>query len=218
MAVRGLGVTLIAGLAPLALAFSAPAAYAAQGSRLSVVASAILDAPVLQGAPPSPPPDVSSGGDGGGDDGAGEFLRLLNAAEQASVLSDWLQRSRIYKLSDNADLVRAHADQIGELQALQNFDTSETGPDGRRMLLGLFDDTQLWAVASAEVSRTAGLLVSRLCVYPAELNDPESTTALRLVHALHVLADAIETPINLQDGCKSATLSEVTERYRREFD
>ena len=58
-------------------------------------------------------------------------------------------------------------------------------------MLGLFDDEQMWAVASAEVSRATGLVVSGLCVYPAELNNDDSTVARRLIHALHVRAAAL---------------------------
>jgi hypothetical protein len=94
-------------------------------------------------------------------------------------------------------------------------DTTDSGPNGRRMLLGLFDREQLWALAAAEVSRTNGLVVSSLCVYPAEVNDASSTASLRLVHALHLLADAIETPINLKDSCRfDSELAELLPEWK----
>lgn len=200
---------MISTLFSAALAFQAASrgAHHASHSRVSssISASALAEMPVLQGQPPSAPPPTAGGGGGGGDgDGGGEFLRLLNAAEQTEVIADWAQRSRIYKLTDNAKLAEAHGTLVTDLEALESFDTAESGPDGRRMLLGLFDEEQLWALASAEVSRSTGLVVSNLCVYPAELNNEDSTAALRLVHALHLLADAIETPIELKEGCHAA--------------
>lgn len=76
--------------------------------------------------------------------------------------------------------------------------TSEPGATGRRMLLGLFgEEDVLSALASAEVSHASGLVVSRLAMYPAELNHEDSTASLRMVHALHLLADAIDTPLDL---------------------
>ena len=181
---------------------------------VSASMSALPSTPVLERAPPPAPPSADEGEGGGGDEG-GEFLRLLSTAEQKEVLNDWIHRTRIYKMTDNLKLSEAHAGSLTELEDLsslvnprskpflacnrlltsspisaittapvQDFETY--GPDGRRMLLGLFDASQLWAIAFAEVSRADGLKVSTLCVYPAELNDPGSTAKLRLVHALHV--------------------------------
>jgi|LauGreDrversion2_2_1035103.scaffolds.fasta_scaffold38530_1 hypothetical protein len=225
----------------------------ASSSRISgVSASALTETPVLQHQPPSSPPPVANGGGGGGDDdSSAEFLRLLSPVEQCQVLSEWLQRSRIYKLTDNAELAAQHQTAIADLEALQRFvrcrsarrrtravvrlarilchltrslphgplacaqDTTDSGPNGRRMLLGLFDREQLWALAAAEVSRTNGLVVSSLCVYPAEVNDASSTASLRLVHALHLLADAIETPINLKDSCRfDSELAELLPEWK----
>ena len=139
------------------------------------------------------------GGGGGGDDDAdaSEFLRLLNSAEQASVCDDWVSRSRIYKMTDDPELRAAHSEHLIGLEAVKEFDTTESGPRGRRMLLGLFQDDEVRAMAGAEVSHASGLVVSSLHVYPAELNNQDSTASLRMVHALHLLADAIETPLDL---------------------
>jgi len=176
---------------------------ASLGLQLSVPPrSGPLVASALLTAPPSPPPTRTSGGGGGGGDGDGgasEFLRLINAAEQGTVLEDWAARSRIYKLTAREDLSRAHVDAINDYEDLRHFDTTNSGADGggRPMLLGLFAEDQLAAMASAEVSRSSGLIVSRIVVYPAELNDADSTASLRMVHALYLLAEAIETPLNL---------------------
>ena len=161
---------------------------------------------ILERAPPAPPPSTGDGGDSGGGGGSNEFLRLLTSAEQADVLSDWIARTNIYKMTDDAQLVRAQVSALRQLEDLQSFDIAEPGESGRRMVLGLFDDVQVLGIASAEVSRKTGLIVTTLCVYPAELNNPDSTVALRLVHALHLLADAIETPIAVHHVCQSAFL------------
>jgi hypothetical protein len=137
-------------------------------------------------------------------------LRLISAEEQAIVLKDWCSRSRIYKLTDQTALAKAHEDMLAELEGLHSFDTSECGESGRRMMLGLFDQEQLWALSSAEVSKRNGLVVSSLCIYPAELNNPDSTAALRMVHALRVLADCIDTPIVLAEGIDGRFLFEHT--------
>ena len=150
----------------------------------------------------------SGGGGGGGDDGdSSEFLRLLNSAEQASVLDDWCSRSRIYKMTDDPQLKALHGEHGAELDLVMSFNMSETGPRGRRMLLGLFRDDQVRALAGAEVSHSAGLVVSSLTVYPAELNDPDSTASLRMVHALHLLADAIETPLDISAIRQTGTVA-----------
>jgi len=157
------------------------------------------------------------GGGGGGDDGdASEFLRLLNAAEQSSVLDDWVMRSRIYKMTDNTELKTMHHEHVDELEWLREFNTSESGPRGRRMMLGLFRDGEVRALCGAEVSHASGLVVSSLNIYPAELNDVDSTTSLRMVHALHLLADAIETPLDLSAIRESGKATSWLEQIVRE--
>jgi len=66
------------------------------------------------------------------------------------------------------------------------------------MILGLNRDDQFIAVAAAEVSKSAGLLVTSLCIYPAEINNEDSTVSLSMVHALRLLAEAIEVPLELR--------------------
>jgi len=161
----------------------------------SAVACAVLT------SPPAPPPTFVGGDDfggGGDDDGGSEFLRLITSCEQAVVLDDWVARSRIYKMTSKKDLRELHTAAIDEYEALRDYNTSEPGATGRRMLLGLFgEEDVLSALASAEVSHASGLVVSRLAMYPAELNHEDSTASLRMVHALHLLADAIDTPLDL---------------------
>ena len=100
-------------------------------------------------------------------------------------------------VTDDVELAAMHADALGELDDLLTFDTSVSGPRGRRMLLGLFDGDDVRSIAAAEVSHAGGLAVSSLVVYPAELNNEDSVASLRMIHALHLLADAIETPLDL---------------------
>jgi len=163
----------------------------------SAVACAVLT------SPPAPPPTYFGGDDGGGggdDDSGSEFLRLITSCEQAVVLDDWVARSRIYKMTSRKDIRELHMAAIDEYEALRDYNTSEPGASGRRMLLGLFgEDDSLSALASAEVSHASGLVVSRLAMYPAELNAEDSTASLRMVHALHLLAEAIDTPLDLGD-------------------
>jgi len=159
----------------------------------------LYEAPVLEHAPPAPPPVYGGDGGGGGGGGGSEFLRLLNVAEQQEILADWGSRSRIYRMTDDTELMKAHTEAIEEMEELRNFDTTgPPGESGRKMILGLFREGSICAVAGAEVSHASGLVVSSLIVYPAELNDDSSTTALRLVHALYLLADAIDTPLDMR--------------------
>ena len=180
-----------------------------------VAATHVLSAPALGGGGGTGVIDGGHGGGGGGgggsgdDDDASEFLRLLNSAEQASVLQDWTARARIYRMTEDPELKATHTNHLGELERLVEFDMAETGSNGKRMLLGLFQDDEVRALAAAEVSHANGLVVSSLNVYPAELNDPASTASLRMVHALHLLADAIETSLDLsplqEEGRASTT-------------
>ena len=173
--------------------------------RSRVVASAALSAPAVSvaygggdGGHGGHGRGGGGGGGGGGDDDeTAEFLRLLNSAEQATVLDDWVGRSRIYKMTDDAELRAAHTAHLAELEAMTEFDTSGSGPRGRRMVLGLFQEESVRAIAGAEVSHASGLVVSSLLLYPAELNNEDSTTSLRMIHALHLLADAIESPLDM---------------------
>jgi len=63
------------------------------------------------------------------------------------------------------------------------------------MMLGFSRNDKFLAVAAAEVSKASGLIVTNICVYPRELNDPDSTVNLCMFHALRLLADAIEVPV-----------------------
>ena len=65
------------------------------------------------------------------------------------------------------------------------------------MVLGLFRDDEVKALACAQVSHANGLAVSSILIYPAELNNEDSVLSLRMLHALHLLADAIETDLDM---------------------
>lgn len=181
-------------------------------ARAPATVALAYEVPVLERAPPAPPPVDDGGGGGGGGGGGSEFLRLLNVAEQQELLADWTSRSRIYRMTSDSDLVQAHTEAIREMEELSNFDTTgPPGESGRKMILGLFEEDKVCAMAGAEVSHASGLVVSSLIVYPAELNDDASTAALRLVHALYLLADAIDTPLDMrpvnEDGREPCCIS-----------
>ena len=80
---------------------------------------------------------------------------------------------------------------------MRDFDTSGSGPRGRRMVLGLFQEDEIRALAGAEVSHANGLVVSSMLIYPAEINNEDSVLSLRMLHALHLLAEEIETRLDL---------------------
>ena len=80
---------------------------------------------------------------------------------------------------------------------MRHFDTLGSGPRGRRMVLGLFQEDEIRALACAEVSHANGLAVSSMLIYPAELNYEDSVISLRMLHALYLLADAIETRLDM---------------------
>jgi len=204
-----LGITVL-----IASGFSPSGPATSYSRRVALRTTAVVaEELVLERAPPAPPPTTDGGGGGGGGDGSSsEFLRLLNAAEQASVLEDWVSRTRIYRMTDTEDLVTAHTEALVEIEELQNFDTTgPSGEGGRKMVLGLFKDDNISGLAGAEVSHEAGLVISSLIVYPAELNDPSSTAALRLIHALYLLADAIDAPLDMSpvnaEGCEPSCIT-----------
>ena len=73
-------------------------------------------------------------------------------------------------------------------------------PQAHPPFAGLFEHTEggsarISALAAAEVSREKGLEVSQLSANPAEVHEAESTATFRMIHALHLLADAIDSPI-----------------------
>jgi hypothetical protein len=123
---------------------------------------------------------------------------LLTPAEQVSVIDDWCKRARLYKMTDNPDLRAKHVKRLGDLEALQDYDTAVRGPAGARMVLGLTRADEFRAVAAAEVSKSAGLVVTSICIYPAEVNKSDSTVSQQMQHALQLLADAIEVPLQMR--------------------
>lgn len=187
----GLSVLLV-GLTAGYVMRSSPSRSALRPRARPAVASALLTAPPGGGS------KVGGGGDDGGDGEPDEFLRLLSPAEQASIIDDWSARARIYKMTDDPALRAVHTERLAEIEALRDFDTSKRGHTGARMMLGLNRSDKFVAVASAEVSKCSGLIVTGICVYPAELNSSESTVSLCMVHALHLLANAIEVPLEIR--------------------
>ena len=127
------------------------------------------------------------GGGGGDGDGAAEWLRLLGESELTTVLNDWSGRSRVYRMTDNHEVSQAHSRALSSLELLRTFNSTPMAaatadsPAPRKMVLGLFDQQRIWALASAHVSRASGLVVSSVSVYPAELHNDASTAELRMV-------------------------------------
>lgn len=151
---------------------------------------------MLERAPPGTPPTVTGGGGGDGD-GEGEFLRLLTASETSTVFADWKGRAGIYKLSDTDGISERQSACIQVLEEMEAHRAQETR-GSKQLTIGLFDSERVWALSSADVSASGGLVIRSLTVHPMELNNDGSTAALRLLHGLHVLADAIELPLDLQ--------------------
>merc|ERR1712032_1115581 len=172
----------------------------------------LLHPPRLQTltAPPAPPPTVNRGG--GGDDGeGGEFLRLVESTEADGVLQDWTSRSRIYQMTDNAELKERHSsaldtilEMLGRCQescAVPDDDSKENAPlSARRLTLGLYGPADLppHALADAEISQSGVLVVKLLAINPAECNEVASTAALRILCGLRSLAEAIGVQLDIE--------------------
>ena len=86
------------------------------------------------------------------------------------------------------------------------------------MLLGLFMEDDIRAIAGAEVSHASGLVVSSLLLYPSEINNEDSTASLRMIHALHLLAEAIETPLDMSRLRESSSVASWLEPLLSEVD
>jgi hypothetical protein len=106
-------------------------------------------------------------------------------------------------MSDNPEVVRVHTDAIAELEALQDF--ARAGKEvvdstDRRMVFAYVDeDDKAHALAGAKV-RAVGLLphliVESVVVHPAELNNENSTTWIRLKHRLELLTTTIDMKLD----------------------
>ena len=152
-------------------------------------------------APPRPPPPTAvDRGEGGGGD-SDEYLRLLNPAEQAELIEDWTARSRVYRMSNDDEVVGQHTTALETLAQMAMWDEGNkaaqaAGVDApKRVALGLFAPGQVCALATAELSQDTGLVVHGLVVNPGELSVRDSTAALRLLHGLRSLAEAISVPL-----------------------
>jgi len=134
------------------------------------------------------------------------------------VIQDWISRSRIYKMTDDADLRERHANaqQVMEdlLQCAEEHGVCEVEgslfeddealddeprPAGHKVTLGLYDeDESVHAIAGAEISETGELVVNLLALNPVELNRSGSTAALRILSGIRALAEQIEVTLNLE--------------------
>jgi len=160
--------------------------------------------------------DGGGGGGGGGDGGeSGELLRLLSASERISVLNDWQHRCRIYKLSSNEAVVARHEDALEILAAMDAHTAAQDGERTRKRLTLALNDAEgaFAALSCADVSNNE-LTVRYVIANPAEIHT-ESTAALRLLHGMQLLAEAVELPLDispLRDHAEAATnrlLSEI---------
>lgn len=173
-------------------------------------------------APPPPPTIANSRGGGGGGGDKDEFLRVVEPGEEERVMKDWLSRSRIYKMTDDAELQERHADAQKVLQDLldlcEDYDGCEIGALGsteesgerdeeeeekrrsrHKVTLGLYDeDERVHAIAGAEISEEGELVVNLLAINPVELNRESSTAALRILSGIRTLAEQIEVKLDLE--------------------
>lgn len=165
----------------------------------------LMMASFTQNAPPAPPPVVSSGGGGGGgDDGRNEYLRLLDVDEQSELLADWIARARIYKMNPDAEIAARQGDSLPVLTDMSAWRSDPTGElaldkSVKQLLLGLCDERQIWAVATAEIRAGRQLLIRHLAVYPSESNSVDSTAALRMMRGLRALASIINVQLVVED-------------------
>ena len=76
------------------------------------------------------------------------------------------------------------------LEVLEEMEAhrAKAQPGSKQLTIGLFDADRVWALSSADVSASDGLVIRSLTVHPRELNDDSSTASLRLLHGLHVSA------------------------------
>ena len=156
LAAVAIPVTVALHLAPVVGICTAPSAPFGVRATAQMQVGALLEF-----APPAGPPAGygGDGGDDGGDDG-GEFLRLIDVDETRLVLQDWSSRSRIYKMSDNKDVVASQELVLESLTSVIEFNEHKPHPSTRRLTLGLFDHSDdLWALAAVEISSRAGLVV-----------------------------------------------------------
>lgn len=167
----------------------------------------------LERAPPAPPPTVGGGGGGGGSGGDSEqYLRLIDDIELGDIIMDWAGRCRIYKMSDDVWVQERHGTAIEVLDRMLEIDILVA--EGRRLSLGLFQGDDVRAIATAEVSTTAGLVVQRLAVHPAELHHTGSTAYARMLQGLNCLAEKIEVELSLDELGQEQPLDQMRHQLR----
>ena len=167
---------------------------------------------VLERAPPAPPPTIGGGGGGGSGGDSEQYLRLIDDIELGDIIMDWAGRCRIYKMSDDVWVQERHGTAIEVLDRMLEIDILTA--EGRRLSLGLFQGDDVRAIATAEVSTTAGLVVQRLAVHPAELHQSGSTAYARMLQGLNCLAEKIEVELSLDELRQEQPLDQLRHRLR----
>jgi len=201
------------GFAPLTLALTVgPACPGPDAAALRVPRGSAGPAMNLQLAPP-PPPTVHNGGGGGGGGDKDEFLRVVEPDEEELVIQDWISRSRIYKMTEDAELHERHSNAQQVMESLLScaedpgceldgayFDEGdEYRSAAHKVTLGLYDENEsVHAIAGAEISEAGELVVNLLALNPVELNRSTSTAALRILSGIRALAEQIEVKLNLE--------------------
>jgi len=152
-----------------------------------------------QKAPP-PPPGGSQSGRGDGD-GNVSYLGVLSKVEAAYVLTDWIARSKVYKMTGvfgNVDLAERHAVELDTLARLERFVSSDIGDDpdvilkigGRGVIemstiMALYESSsedpeevpfrervgKILAIASVSLLPELRLEVVDVAAHPAQVND-----------------------------------------------
>ena len=69
----------------------------------------------------------------------------------------------------------------------------------KQLLLGLCDDSRIWALATAEIHAGRQLVIRHIAVHPVEINLAGSTAALRLMRGLRALASIINVQLIIDD-------------------
>lgn len=157
-----------------------------------------------QRGPPKPPGGPPSDGGGGGGDGDGPlwFVRALRHADTAQVLTDWIKRTKVYKMMKifgNLALAEKHATQLLEFERLLSANPPDSNND--EIIFALHegippddgdaldpDKVRVLALASVTVLDDR-LVLHGVVVSPIELNDPESTAASRMLLGLSAVAE-----------------------------
>lgn len=110
-------------------------------------------------------------------------------------------------MSENQDVTERHLESLPVLELISGWRREATGHDSehaidhsvKQLLLGLCDDSQVWALATAEIRAGRQLVIRHIAVHPAETNVASSTAALRLMRGLRALASIISVQLIIED-------------------